>query len=193
MSRQNMRADAIDERQAQWARELPDVDTIGMAILGRARWITLNARRPIEAVFAAQGIDTGEFDVLATLLRAGPPYRLRPTELFKSLMVSSGGMTDRLNRLQKAGLIARISAEMDGRSLLVELTAEGRAVAQRAFREDMAVEEDLLATLSDAEREMLARLLRKLVLAFEATDEAQRRIAFDSRPNGMAKRGPAAR
>ena len=76
-----------------------------MAIFGRARWITLKVRPPIEAVFAGAEFDTGEFDVLATLLRSGPPYRLRPTELYRSLMISSGGLTDRLDRLQKAGLI----------------------------------------------------------------------------------------
>ncbi|HEU6440951.1 MAG TPA: MarR family transcriptional regulator, partial [Microvirga sp.] len=79
--------DGIDERRAQWETELPDVDTSGMAILGRARWITLAARPTIEAVFKTHGLDSGEADVLFTLLRSGPPYRLRPTELFRSLMI----------------------------------------------------------------------------------------------------------
>lgn len=99
--------DRIDERRAQWAEELPLVNTIGMAILGRARWVTLKVRPPIEAVFAKAGLDTGEFDVLATLLRSGPPYRLWPTELYRSLMISSGGLTNRLDRLENAGLIRR--------------------------------------------------------------------------------------
>jgi DNA-binding MarR family transcriptional regulator len=162
MSRQNERMDAIDARRDQWLRELPDVDTTGMAILGRARWITLNARPHIETSFAAHGLDTGEFDVLATLLRSGSPYRLRPTELFRSLMVSSGGMTDRLSRLVKAGHIIRIAAEGDGRSLLVELTKSGRDLAERAFRADMEIEKRLVSALSLQERVDLARLLRKL-------------------------------
>jgi DNA-binding MarR family transcriptional regulator len=156
--------DHIDMRQAQWARELPDVDTSGMAVLGRARWITLKARPAIEAVFDKHGLDTGEFDVLSTLLRSGPPYRLRPTELYRSLMISSGGLTDRLNRLAKASLIRRPVVEGDGRSLPVELTEEGRRRAEAAFREDMAIEAKILAVLTKAEQNALAALLRKLAL-----------------------------
>src|SRR3954462_259051 len=137
MSRYMSEPDGIDERRAQWAQELPMVDTIGMAILGRARWITLNARPAIEAVFTRAGLDTGEFDVLTTLLRSGAPYRLRPTELFRSLMISSGGLTDRLERLEKAGLVMRRPSDTDARSLLVELTKNGRKTAEAAFREDM--------------------------------------------------------
>ncbi|MXQ10384.1 MarR family winged helix-turn-helix transcriptional regulator [Microvirga makkahensis] len=161
--------DGIDRRQAQWRAELPDVDTSGMAILGRARWITLAARPPIEAVFKAHGLDSGEADVLFTLLRSGPPYRLRPTELFRSLMISSGGLTDRLNRLTKAGLVRRAAAEGDGRSLPVELTPEGIRRATAAFREDMAIEAAMLSGLSQDEQGDLARLLRKLALTITGT------------------------
>jgi DNA-binding MarR family transcriptional regulator len=161
--------DGIDERRAQWAAELPEVDTRGMAILGRARWITLTAHPPIEAIFKAHGLDSGEADVLFSLLRSGPPYRLRPTELFRSLMISSGGLTDRLNRLTKAGLIRRASAEGDGRSLPVELTEEGIARAREAFREDMAIEAAMLEGLTEDEQVRLADLLRKLASTVTAT------------------------
>ncbi len=163
------RQDGIDERQAQWTAELPDVDTRGMAILGRARWITLTARPPIEAIFKAHGLDSGEADVLFSLLRSGPPYRLRPTELFRSLMISSGGLTDRLNRLTKAGLIRRVAAEGDGRSLPVELTEDGVRLARNAFREDMAVEAAMLEGLTKEEQVQLANLLRKLTLTITTT------------------------
>jgi len=162
--------DGIDERQNQWRSELPDVDTRGMAILGRARWITLAARPPIEAVLKAYDLDSGEADVLFTLLRSGPPYRLRPTELFRSLMISSGGLTDRLNRLAKAGLIRRVEAEGDGRSLPVELTEEGRRRAREAFREDMAIEAAMLQGLTEEEQVQLAALLRKLTLTIPTAD-----------------------
>ena len=155
-------ADRIDARMAQWARELPDVDTTGMAILGRMRWITLSARPVIERIFEEENLDTGEFDVLATLLRSGAPYRLRPTELHRSLMISSGGLTDRLRRLTQAGLVSRPVAQEDGRSLLVELTREGRAKAERVFRKDMEVEMRMLSMLDAEERNRLANLLRKL-------------------------------
>lgn len=154
--------DGVDERRAQWARELPDVDTRGMAILGRARRLTLMVRAEIDALLAAHGLDPGEADVLFTLLRAGPPYRLRPTELFRSMMVSSGGMTHRLGKLARAGLITRPPAEDDGRSLLVELTPEGRRRAEAAFRADMALEAELLSGLGAAEQARLAALLQRL-------------------------------
>ena len=170
MSRQSKEtaSDPVDVRRTQWARELPDVDTAGMAVLGRARWIVLRSRPPIEAVFAAHGLDSGEFDVLSTLLRSGPPYRLRPTELYRSLMISSGGLTARLDRLARAGLVRRAAAEGDARSLPVELTTEGRRRAEAAFREDMKVEANLLAALDAREQATLAALLRKLALSLEA-------------------------
>lgn len=164
--------DPIDYMRAQWARELPGVDTSGMDLLGRARRAVLRSRGPIEAVFSRHGLDTGEFDVLSTLRRSGPPYALRPTELYRSLMISSGGLTDRLNRLQKAGLISRPPSPEDRRSLLVQLTAEGRTRIEAAFREDMAVEAALLAPLSPADRATLSALLRKLAAAVEAGAQA---------------------
>jgi DNA-binding MarR family transcriptional regulator len=166
----NPACDGIEARRQQWTRELPDVDTMGMAILGRMRWLTLSSRPPIEAVFAGHGLDTGEFDVLATLLRSGPPYRLRPTELFRTLMISSGGLTDRLARLDKAGLVLRTTSEHDARSILVQLTDEGRRRAEAAFREDMAAESLLLAGLDEEEQAALAKLLGKLVMQFEAAE-----------------------
>ena len=166
-------SDHIDRLQAQWARELPDIDTRGMEILGRARRIVLSSRPAIEAVFAGHGLDAGEFDVLSTLRRSGPPWALRPTELYRSLMISSGGLTDRLNRLVRSGMITRPPSPEDGRSLLVQLTDKGRAAAEAAFREDMGVEAAMLAVLSGAERKALADLLRKLALGMEASQAAQ--------------------
>ena len=201
--------DRVGERIQQWREELPDLDTRAMAILGRMRMVTLELRPRIEAVFARFGIDTGEFDVLATLLRAGPPYRLRPTELFRSLLISSGGLTDRLGRLEKAGLITRRPAPDDARSLLVELTSKGRQVAERAFRKDMALEAEFLSVLSEAESQLLEGLLRRLALHVEDSpagraddaatgksdphDHALAAIrgpkALDVRPEKMRKRG----
>ncbi|MBS1183042.1 MAG: transcriptional repressor MprA [Proteobacteria bacterium] len=166
MSRQIDEAeDGVDLRRAQWAAELPDLDTLGMAIIGRMRWITLSLRPPIEAIFRSHGLDSGEFDVLATLRRSGPPYRLRPTELYRWLMISSGGLTARLARLEKAGYIARLPDPDDNRSTLVELTADGAAIVERAFRQDMAFESAVLAALTPDERATLEALLRKLALA----------------------------
>ncbi|MBS1164534.1 MAG: MarR family transcriptional regulator [Proteobacteria bacterium] len=165
MSRQRNEAqDNIDRRRAQWTAELPDLDTRGMAILGRMRWITLNLRPPIEAIFEKHGLDSGEFDVIATLRRSGPPYCLRPTELYCWLMISSGGLTARLAKLEKAGLITRLPDPDDARSTLVKLTPEGIDLAERAFREDMAFESAVLDALTPNECAALETLLRKLAL-----------------------------
>lgn len=164
-------ADGVDARRAQWTRVLPDLDTRGMAILGRMRRITLELRPGIEAIFARHGLDSGEFDVLATLLRHGAPHRMRPTELYRSLMISSGGLTDRLNRLAKAGLIERAPAPEDARSLLVILTPKGQALAEQAFREDMAWEAAVLDALTEEEQDRLGDLLRKLALSVEGREQ----------------------
>ena len=150
-----------------WRRELPDVNLDGSAILARARRITLMAREKIVPILSRHGLDGGEFYVLAALRRAGPPYAMRPTELFRALMVSSGGLTDRLRRLEQRKLIRRRPSDEDRRSLLVELTAEGSRVVEDAFREDMEVENAIVAGLSANQREQLAQLLEKLALLIE--------------------------
>ncbi len=159
--------DGVDLRREQWASELPDLDTRGMAIIGRMRWINLNLRPPIEAIFRKHGLDRGEFDVLATLRRSGKPYCLRPTELYRWLMISSGGLTARLRRLERAGYICRLPDPDDARSTLVQLTPEGQMVAERAFREDMAFENSVLEALDPEEITALEAILRKLVIARE--------------------------
>lgn len=160
--------DHVDWIFAQWAREMPEVDTRGAAVIARARRITLKSRRDIEATFKRFGLDTGEFDVLATLRRSGAPFTLRPTELYRSLMISSGGLTARLDRLEKAGLIRRRTPDDDARSLLVELTPEGKKKIEAAFSADMQIENRLVAGLTQSEQADLVRLLRKLALSLEA-------------------------
>lgn len=162
-----LRGDHVDRLRGQWARELPDLDTAPMAILGRALRVTNMVRPSIEATFAGFGLDRGEFDVISTLRRSGPPYRLTPTDMYASLMISSGGLTHRLDRLEKAGLIRREKSPNDGRSVQVALTDEGRAFAEKAFRADMESEIRFLDALDNAEREALSGLLRKLILGIE--------------------------
>ncbi len=169
--------DHVDRLRAQWRRELPDLDTEAMAVLGRALRLTNMVRPGIEATFAGFGLDRGEFDVLATLRRSGPPYRLTPTDIYTSLMISSGGLTHRLDRLEKAGLVCRERSETDGRSMLVGLTDAGARLAETAFRADMAKEARLIGVLPPREREALAALLRKLIMG----------IATLSGPEGRAE------
>ncbi len=156
----------IDQRR----RVSPGAPLDGMEIFARARRLTLLSRPAIEAVFARYGLGTGEFDVLATLSRAGPPYALRPTELFQSLMISSGGLTDRLRRLDERGLIVRDASDSDRRSLIVRLSPKGRELIEQAFAEDMRVEAEMLAPLDRRERKELARLLAKLLLEMEEAE-----------------------
>lgn len=162
--------DHVDRLRRQWARELPDLNTEPMAILGRAFRLGNMVRPSIEATFAGFGLDRGEFDVIATLKRSGPPYRLTPTEMYALLMISSGGLTHRLDRLEKAELIRREKSAKDGRSVQVALTEAGAALAEQAFRTDMASELAFLEPLDAGEREMLAGLLRKLILGIEASE-----------------------
>ncbi|APO72080.1 MarR family transcriptional regulator protein (plasmid) [Rhizobium gallicum] len=160
--------DHVDRLRAQWACELPDLDTEPMAILGRAKRLTNLVAPSIEETFAKFGLDRGEFDVIATLRRSGPPYQLTPTAMYTTLMLSSGGLTHRLDRLEKAGLIVREKSAHDGRSVVVCLTATGIALAEKAFRADMASELLFLEGLDVEERAALAALLRKLVMSMEA-------------------------
>lgn len=168
-------ADHVSRLVAQRRRETPDVPLDGMEIFGRARRLTLLSRPVIEAVFERYGIDTGEFDVLATLRRSGKPFALRPTELFQTLMISSGGLTDRLNRLERKGLIFREASQSDKRSMLVKLSQKGRVLIDKAFAEDMAVEREMLSALDTGERKTLAALLAKLLCTIEE-DQAGARM-----------------
>ncbi len=158
-------ADHVDRALAGWAREMPDVEIRGADVLNRARRVVLESRAAIEENFKAHGLDTGEFDVLAALRRAGEPYALRPTELYRSLMISSGGLTARLDRLEAAGLIRRRAADDDARSVIVELTRDGRKKIEAAFRAGTDIENRMVSGLSESERAELVRLLRKLTQA----------------------------
>lgn len=160
-------SDQIDRFREQWRRELPDLDTEPMNLLGRMYRLSNLVRPSIEETFAKFDLDRGEFDVLSTLLRSGPPYRLTPTELYSSLMISSGGLTHRLDRLVKAGLVERGKSPSDGRISYVNLTKEGRTRTEAAFRLDMADEASLLSGLDVEKRAALSDLLREATLAVE--------------------------
>lgn len=159
--------DGVDEILEQWARERPDLDASPMGVIGRISRLSRLFEQEIQQLFEAYGLHRGEFDVLATLRRAGAPYRLNPTELSTALMVSSGGMTNRLDRLEKAGLVARQPDPDDRRGTQVGLTEEGLRLIDAAVAEHVANEHRLLGALSAAEREELAGLLRKLLRSLE--------------------------
>ena len=120
--------------------------------------------RRLEPVYAEHGLEPGWYDVLATLRRSGPPFRLRPTDFTSALMLTSSGTTKRLDRLEQAGLIMRAPDPQDRRGTLITLTAAGRRLVDRTTEAHLANERRLLAGLSEAERNRLGALLRKLML-----------------------------
>lgn len=158
--------DPVDDLIEQWERERPDLDLGPMATFGRLGRFQAVAGRAIESVFQAHGLGgIGDFDVLAALRRAGPPFTLTPTVLAQTLMLSPAGMTSRLDRLEAQGLIERRPDPSDRRSTLAVLTVAGRELVDAAVTEHVANEARLLSPLSADERRTLDGLLRKLLVA----------------------------
>ena len=156
--------DGVDLILEQWQRERPDLDASPIGVIGRISRLARELEARLEPVYAEQGLEPGWYDVLATLRRSGPPYRLRPTEFSSALMLTSSGTTKRLDRLEQAGLVARTPDPDDRRGTLITLTAAGRELVDAASEAHLANEHRLLGALSDAERERLAGLLRKLLV-----------------------------
>jgi DNA-binding MarR family transcriptional regulator len=157
--------DEIDRIVEQWSRERPDLDTTPTETLQRITRLSLLQGVSFARVFAAYGISFGEYLVLAALRRAGPPYRMNPTRLFNSVILSSGAMTNRLDRLEQMGLVERQPDPADRRGRLVALTDRGREVVDAAVVDHLENEQRLLGALDAGEREQLAGLLRKLLLS----------------------------
>jgi len=158
----------------QWRREAPELDRSPMGVVGRISRLAELLQARLEPIFAAHGVNGGEFDVLAALRRAGRPYRLTPTKLSQALMVTSGGMTKRLTALEGRGLIRREPDPNDGRSTAVSLTREGKRLVEAILPEHVANEQRLLSGLGNKERGDLAGLLE--TLAVSLGDEADARV-----------------
>ncbi len=156
--------DVVDQLLHDWSRERPDLDASAMAVVGRVLHLGRLFEADLNRSLRALGIPYSDLDVLATLRRSGAPYRLTPTQLRRSVLLTSGAMTACLNRLEARGLIARSFDAHDRRSLAAELSAEGVRLIDRAIGERFAHAERSLDGLDAAERAQLARLLRKLRL-----------------------------
>ncbi|MGZ3215188.1 MarR family winged helix-turn-helix transcriptional regulator [Paracoccus sp. T5] len=155
-------ADRAARAAQSWRRERPDLDVEAMEIIGRLNELSALLSRQLQTVFDEFGLQAGEFDVLATLRRAGAPFRLTPTALYEATMLSSGGMTARLDRLERRDLIRRLPNPQDRRGTLVELTEGGLALIDRAIAPHAANETRLLAGLTAEERVGLKALLERL-------------------------------
>ncbi|WP_323118235.1 MarR family winged helix-turn-helix transcriptional regulator [Burkholderia alba] len=148
----------------QWRNERPDLEPSSMIVLGRLQEAALViARDRLNPLFARYGLQPGEFDVLATLRRSGAPYALTPTALYDAAMISSGSMTNRIDRIEKAGWVERRPNPADGRGTLVALTRSGLELIDEAVGAHLDNQRDILAALSAAEQTQLARLLGKLL------------------------------
>ncbi len=154
--------DHVDLILEQWARERPDVDVSAVAVIGRISRIEQMVQPLLSRVFAQHGLAWWEYDVLAALRRVGPPYELTAGQLWSSLMLTSGAITNRLDRLEGRGLVERVKDPDDARRVLARLTAAGLATIDAALVDHAANEEELLSSLSERERATLVRLLRKL-------------------------------
>ncbi|PIF90339.1 DNA-binding MarR family transcriptional regulator [Acidovorax sp. 62] len=163
--------DAVDDILAQWQRERPDLDVSPMGIIGRLNRCTALLMRKVEEVFAQFDLSAWEFDMLAALRRSGAPYTLAPTTLFSTLMVTSGTMTHRMQRLEGRGLVARLPNPSDARSSLVQLTSAGLDLIDRAVEAHVANEHRLLATLKAADLAALEHRLSLLLHTLEPDHE----------------------
>jgi DNA-binding MarR family transcriptional regulator len=156
--------DGVDLILEQWQRERPDLDHSPIGVIGRVSRLARELEARLEPVYREHGLEPGWHDVLATLRRSGPPYRLRPSDFAGSLMLTSSGTTKRLDRLEQAGLIKRDPDPHDRRGVLITLTPAGIELIDELTAAHMANEARLLGALSEAERDRLAGLLRKLQL-----------------------------
>jgi|SRR6185312_11001175 len=162
-----MAEDVVAGIVEQWARERPDLDARPMLIIGRLQRLTHLVESRLRPPFAAAGLANGDFDVLAALRRAGEPFHARPTDLSRSLLVTTGAITKRLDRLQALGLVERDSADGDGRGKTVRLTPRGVTTTDELIAEHLANEARLVEALSAPERDRLQELLGALAESLE--------------------------
>ncbi|MGW0764202.1 MarR family winged helix-turn-helix transcriptional regulator [Streptomyces sp. NPDC002676] len=155
--------DPVDAIIDQWAQVRPDLDTTAMEVFGRITRLSRTMADRIEKAYQPYGISRGEFDVLATLRRSGEPYTLSPRQLSATLMLTTGGMTGRLDKLERAGLLRRSPDPNDRRGLQVTLTEEGLRLIDEAVGVGLAEQTDALSGLTAEQAGQLADLLRELL------------------------------
>ncbi len=159
-----MAVDPVDAAVEQWARERPDLEGLdAMATIGRLGRLAALAGAAVDAGLKPYGLKVGEFDVLACLRRSGAPYELTPTALVGHLLLSSGAMTNRLDGLERSGLIRRRPDPDDRRGVLIGLTDDGRTLIDRAVEGHVANEQRILSGLSAKDRAALDRAVKKLI------------------------------
>jgi DNA-binding MarR family transcriptional regulator len=172
-------SDEVDDIVARWQAERPDLDVEPLQVLSRISRLARHLDRARRAAFAAHGLEAWEFDVLAALRRQGAPYQLSPGALLHATLVTSGTMTNRIDRLAARGLVRRHPDPQDKRGVLVELTDAGLRSVDAAMADLLEREHGLLAALPADQQQELAGLLRILLAPFDATARPPR-IADDA-------------
>jgi DNA-binding MarR family transcriptional regulator len=163
--------DAIDRIEQAWRRERPDIDVSSVGIISRIWRVSRHLERERKERLAELGTDRVTLDVLAMLRRAGPPYRRTAGDLTRASLITSGGVSQRLDKLERAGLVTRHIHPEDRRRIDVELTAEGMRLVDSVLADLMEHESALLDDLSDADKEHLQRTLKRLLARFERVDD----------------------
>ncbi|MFA0439075.1 transcriptional regulator [Vibrio sp. 10N.286.49.C2] len=159
--------DAVDRVVAQWAKEKPDLETEPMAMMGRMMRLAKYMENQVAEVHKKYDLKMGEFDVLATLRRSGTPYQLTPSELIDSMMLTSGAMTNRLDKLESKGYISRAHSEEDRRSVRVKLTCGGLVLIDKMIEEHVDVQRELVQSLSKPQKKNVNQLLKHWLGQFE--------------------------
>lgn len=167
-------ADHVDRVLEQWRAERPDLDAAPMGVVGRISRAARSLEREIRRVFDPHGLQLGEFDILATLRRSGAPYRLTAGGLVATSMVTSGAITNRVDRLEAKGLVTRETDPANRRSVLITLTDRGRSLVDEVVADHLDNERRLLAPLTEEEQDQLAGLLRKLLAGLGDAPEGPR-------------------
>jgi DNA-binding MarR family transcriptional regulator len=160
-------SDEVDRIVDAWQQERPDLDVAPLQILSRVSRLARHLDIARREAFAVNDLEPGEFDVLAALRRTGKPYALTPSALISQNLVTSGTMTNRIDRLESKDLVARMPDPTDGRGVLVQLTQSGKSAVDRALEELLSREKSILATVSKTDQEKLAHVLRDIVLPFD--------------------------
>jgi DNA-binding MarR family transcriptional regulator len=163
--------DEVDDLTAAWRQQRPDLDVEPLHVLSRVSRLARHLDIARRNAFAAHELESWEFDVLSALRRAGPPFQLTPGALLRATLVTSGTMTNRIDRLAESGLVFREPDPRDRRGVLVTLSERGREVVDAAFTDLLDREQALLASLPAAQRRVLADLLRTLLAPFDAADQ----------------------
>jgi DNA-binding MarR family transcriptional regulator len=167
-----MERDHVDHLTRQWSERRPELDLSGLNVAARVLRLQRILERDTADLLRPYDLNEGEVQVLAALRRASPPHELTPTELYRSLLLSSGAMTNRLDRLEGAGLVQRLPDPADGRRVIVRLTEQGRELIDEAMDAHTAALDRLFSVLSDEERTGLEDHLRRLLSRLE-TDRDQ--------------------